>query len=244
MVFSAFLRAAASPSSHACHSCAQVLIHFILQGVEFPLCLLQACLQLRIGLAHLAGHAHLFKLHVQFEDFFKQIGGDARWIFAVFAAVLFADLRALQLQQVLGAVQRILQRAIGIVQQRRVRQAPLPLIVSGAGKAVRMDLAAQAVKLVLQRRQIQVQPRLQSEDRKIIAARGRLNLAAMRTEQEWTSLCATEHDQHATGTAESRTFNMTDSSEPTYEENDEPQPQDREEFGLMKLNPCRISVSS
>ena len=29
-----------------------------------------------------------------------------------------------------------------------------------------------------------------------------------------------------------------------YEENDEPQPQERVEFGLMKLNPCRISVSS
>ncbi len=28
------------------------------------------------------------------------------------------------------------------------------------------------------------------------------------------------------------------------EENDEPQPQEREEFGLMKLNPCRINVSS
>jgi hypothetical protein len=27
-------------------------------------------------------------------------------------------------------------------------------------------------------------------------------------------------------------------------ENDEPQPQEREEFGLIKLNPCRISVSS
>jgi hypothetical protein len=30
---------------------------------------------------------------------------------------------------------------------------------------------------------------------------------------------------------------------PSYE-NDEPQPQERVEFGLMKLNPCRISVSS
>ena len=29
-----------------------------------------------------------------------------------------------------------------------------------------------------------------------------------------------------------------------YDENDEPQPQERVEFGLIKLNPCRISVSS
>jgi len=29
-----------------------------------------------------------------------------------------------------------------------------------------------------------------------------------------------------------------------YDEKDEPQPQERVEFGLMKLNPWRISVSS
>jgi hypothetical protein len=29
-----------------------------------------------------------------------------------------------------------------------------------------------------------------------------------------------------------------------YDEKDEPQPQEREEFGLMKLKPWRISVSS
>ena len=97
--------------------------------------------------------------------------------------MLFADLRAVQLEQVLGAVQGIFQRAIGVVEQRRVGQAPLLLVLAGAGKAVGMQLAAEAMKLVLQRRQIQIQPRLQSEDRKIIAARRRLNLAAMRAEQ-------------------------------------------------------------
>jgi len=59
------------------------------------------------------------------------------------------------------------------------------------------------------------------------------------------SLCATAQDQHATGTAESRTFNMIElQSDQTYDEKDEPQPQEREEFGLIKLKPCRISVSS
>jgi len=33
-------------------------------------------------------------------------------------------------------------------------------------------------------------------------------------------------------------------TEPNYTENDEPQPQEREEFGLIKLKPCRISVAS
>jgi hypothetical protein len=30
----------------------------------------------------------------------------------------------------------------------------------------------------------------------------------------------------------------------TLQEKEEPQPQERVEFGLMKLNPCRINVSS
>jgi hypothetical protein len=33
-------------------------------------------------------------------------------------------------------------------------------------------------------------------------------------------------------------------SDRIYDEKDEPQPQERVEFGLMKLKPCRISVSS
>ena len=36
---------------------------------------------------------------------------------------------------------------------------------------------------MLQRRQIEIQMRLQAEDRKVIAARRRLNLAAVRAEQ-------------------------------------------------------------
>ena len=108
-----------------------------------------------------------------------------------------------------------------------------------------MQLAAEAMKLMLQRGQIEVQLRLQAENGKIIAARRGLNLAAMRTKKRGL-VVATEHDQHATGTAESRTFNMTEPpcDAGDYEENDEPQPQERVEFGLMKLNPCRISVSS
>jgi hypothetical protein len=62
-----------------------------------------------------------------------------------------------QLEQVFGAVQRIFQGAIGVVEQRRIGQAPLPFVLAGAGKAVGMQLAAQAVKLVLQRGQINVQ---------------------------------------------------------------------------------------
>ena len=58
------------------------------------------------------------------------------------------------------------------------------------------------------------------------------------------SLWPMEHDQQATGTAESTTLNMVSHLLKLYDENDEPQPQERVEFGLMKLNPWRISVSS
>src|ERR1035437_1426131 len=46
-----------------------------------------------------------------------------------------------------------------------------------------MQPAAEAMKLVLQRGQVKIELRLQAEDRKIIAAGWRLNLAAMRAEQ-------------------------------------------------------------
>ena len=58
------------------------------------------------------------------------------------------------------------------------------------------------------------------------------------------SLWPMEHDQHATGTAESMTLSIMGFAANAYDEKDEPQPQERDEFGLMKLNPCRISVSS
>ena len=53
----------------------------------------------------------------------------------------------------------------------------------GAGKAIGVQLAAEAMKLVLQSLQIQVQTRLQSKNRKIIAAGRGLNLAAMRAKE-------------------------------------------------------------
>ena len=127
---------------------------------------------------------------------------------AVLAGVLFADLRTLKLEQVFGAAQRIFQGAIGVVEQRGVGQAPLLFVVAGAGKAIGMQLAAEAMELVLQR----------GQDRVAAAARGRRRKNNRRPEEaesccnagrrEWTSLWPMEQDQQATGTAESRTFNM------------------------------------
>jgi hypothetical protein len=46
-----------------------------------------------------------------------------------------------------------------------------------------MDFAAEAVKLALQRGQVKIEPWLKTEDLEIIAARRRLDLAAMRAKQ-------------------------------------------------------------
>jgi hypothetical protein len=59
----------------------------------------------------------------------------------------------------------------------------LLLVLQRAGKAVRVKFPAETMKFLLQRGEIQIELRLQSEDRKIIASRRRLNLAAMRAKQ-------------------------------------------------------------
>ena len=187
MVFCAACRAAASPSSHACH-CAR---RSWSTSSSRPSNFLFACSRLGAAtrgsaLARLAGHAHLFQLHIQVEDLFQQIGGNPRRILSVFsilARVLLANLRAFQLQQVFGAVKGIFQGAIGVVEQRGVGQAPLPFVLPGAGKAVGVHFAAQAVKLVLQRGQVDGEAALQAEDLEKIAAGRRLNLAAMRAKE-------------------------------------------------------------
>src|ERR1019366_8346761 len=86
-------------------------------------------------------------------------------------------------QQVLSAAQGVLEGAVSIVEQRRVSQAPLLLVLLSARKTVRVQLAAEAVKLMLQSGQIEVEMRMQPKNRKIIPAGRGLNLAAMRTEK-------------------------------------------------------------
>ena len=101
------------------------------------------------------------------------------------------------------------------------------------------------MKLAFQCFQIEIQLGLECEDREIIALLRRLDLAAVRAKKcELVMRYRTRPD--STGTAESMTFNMSEAllARVCYDEKDEPQPQEREEFGLMKLNPCRINVSS
>src|SRR5208337_4057513 len=113
--------------------------------------------------------------------------GNPRGIFAILAAQVWtqvwANLRAFQLEQVFGAVEGVFQSPIGIVEQRGVCQTPLPFVLPGAGKAVGVHFAAQAVKFVLQRGQVDGKSVLQTKDLEKIAAGRRLNLAAMRAKE-------------------------------------------------------------
>jgi hypothetical protein len=100
------------------------------------------------------------------------------------------------------------------------------------------------VKLVLEHAEVEIETGLKSEDRKIIASWRRLNLFAVRTEERGLVM------SHGARPALNRNCRFNDfqhelnSNCRSYDEKDEPQPQERVEFGLMKLNPCRMSVSS
>ena len=120
-------------------------------------CLPISAIRCRIILAHLLVHAQFFELHVQLEDFFQQIrrhdllldlSGGARLLGGAFGLLL--QRHAFEMQQVFGALDRILQRAVGVVEQGALFQAPFLLLAAGAGIQIRMKLAAQFVEIFLQ----------------------------------------------------------------------------------------------
>ena len=101
------------------------------------------------------------------------------------------------------------------------------------------------MKLLFQRGQIEIQAGIESKNRKIIPSGRRLNLAAIRTKEGGFIV------SNGAGPAGNRDRILDNFQHETaftclalYTENDVPQPQERAEFGLMKLNPWRISVSS
>ena len=109
-----------------------------------------------------------------------------------------------------------------------------------------MKLAAQAIEVPLQCRQIDVQLAPKPEDREVVCVLGRrLHLAALIAEG-FAIGQGTAHDQQAAltdwGSAVCIGNRRTGGAH--HAEKDDPQPQDLVEFGLMKLKPCRISVSS
>ena len=112
-----------------------------------------------------------------------------------------------------------------------------------------MELAAEAIEAALERRQIDVaacaaarrrQSSLTSSDGACTLPHGRRKV--------WRSGREAPHDQQAAltdwGSAVCIGRRNPRRAASTHAEKDEPQPQDLVEFGLMKLKPWRMSVSS
>jgi hypothetical protein len=129
--------------------------------------------------ADFAVHAHLFELHVEVEDLFEQVGGGLAVGGFVASGVLLADGVAGDAEEVFDALDGVAEGAIGVVEERSVGQAPLFFVFGSAGKAVGMELAAEAVELRLKAGKVDAESWLEAEDLEVIAARGRLDLAAM-----------------------------------------------------------------
>jgi uncharacterized damage-inducible protein DinB len=144
----------------------------------------QVALQAGVVFAHLAGHAHLFQLHVELENLFEQIRGRLAIGSLAFAGVLFADLVALNLEQVFRALDRVAEGAVGVVEERCSGKAPLLLVRRGASEAVWMQAAAEAVEFTLQGCGVNGEGALQAEGLVVIDAGGGLDFAARGTE-EW-----------------------------------------------------------
>ncbi len=81
--------------------------------------------------------AHLLQRHVQLEDLFQQLRRHV-------LRALLADVEALQTQQILRALDRILQRPVGVVQRRRHIQRPLALGFRLLHESIGMQLRGSA----------------------------------------------------------------------------------------------------
>jgi hypothetical protein len=92
--------------------------------------------------------AKLFEQHVQFEYFFEQLRGNV-------PRSLLADRKALLREQILGALYRILQRAVAIVQDGGGLKRPILLVKWLSAKPVGMPLPAEFIKLLLQQIRIE-----------------------------------------------------------------------------------------
>ncbi len=243
MVFSAALRVGWIARVPCLPLRAQIHIDCGKQAFKLLMREAQIVFERGVGFAGGARHAHLFQLHIQFEDFFEQVGRNAGRVclpFAIFAGVFFANLRAFELEQVFGAEDGIFQGAVGVVEQRCVGKAPLALILARAREAIGMHFAAEAMELALERVKIYLKAALQAEHLKVVALGRRLNLGAMRTEERGVVVgdrARPASDWHRGIDCLEHIFKLVRRRGLGYEEKDEPQPQEREELGLIKLKP-------
>src|SRR5271157_494429 len=167
----------------------QFLHHAVMLGLQLLFRIFQFALESTVALAHLLVHPHLFELHVQLKDFFQQIGRDDLLLQLSGASRLFGcrlglffQLHALQPEQVFSPRNRVLQRAVRVVQVRTLFQGPLLFAIALDGVDVGMQVTAQIVELALQPAGLQVQFVGQSKKSEVVHRHGRLHFATLLTE--------------------------------------------------------------
>ena len=154
-------------------------------GFERLFLLSDFCQQGRIVLARLFIHAQFFELHVQFENFFEQIRGNDLFLDLSGGASLLGgafgllfEVHAFQMQQVFGALDRVSEGAVSVVEQGTLFQAPFLFLGAGARVQVGMKLAAQFVESFFQGSDIEIQLGRQPEKREIVDRSRRLHFTA------------------------------------------------------------------
>jgi hypothetical protein len=110
-------------------------------------------------------------MHIEFEDFFQKIGrhdllfqfaGGARLFRRLFRLLFQFD--AFEAQQILGALDRIFQRAVGVVEHGTLFQAKGAFLGVRLRKQVGMEAAAQRVELFFQCGDVKVELARKSEE--------------------------------------------------------------------------------
>jgi len=128
--------------------------------------------------ASVPGLADLVELLVQREYLFKQARRHLRG-----ALVRLAERQPLDRQQVLDARDRLLQRAIGVVEIRRTFEAGKTFGRRGVVVEIGVKLAAQIAEAPIELLRVELEPPRHAEEREIVTVPAeRLNPAALRAE--------------------------------------------------------------
>lgn len=148
-------------------------VHFRQLGFEIALRRFEPAAQAGEAAAIVAAcSAQFIERFVQLEDLFQQLRGGLLPGGAFLAHAALA-------QQIFHAAHRLAQRAVGVVQLRGAVQRHFALARLGEHKTVGMQLPAQLMEALLERRGVNPQLGRQPQQRKVVGAgRDRLNLAA------------------------------------------------------------------
>jgi hypothetical protein len=124
-------------------------------GREFGVGLSEAGLEVRaggfeLGTDGIVAGLELFEGHVEFEDFFEEFGGDV-------VGALLADVEAVVLEEVFGALGGVAEDAVGVVEEGGFLESGVADGCFGASEAIGVEFAAAGIKTLLQLRETELQ---------------------------------------------------------------------------------------